>query len=314
MLFKANKRMVNKISMPTSDNATYKCERCGYSTGHKQCIIRHLERTNVCSPVLSDRSRETLLETFKKDKKDARFECPHCNKKFNHSSNLSAHKRICKARTSFEEQIMNDMNTVKEFMANVKAGTVGIPSSPMGATNNTVNTNTTNNNNTTNDNRITNNIQQNNVINVNIRNFDSENMEALPKQLLETLFLELKFRELIENLHCDPDFPENHNVRIKSIKRNVMEIYRNNKWDVVTFVNGLNELLLQAQRIFRDYYRKNRDKILEEDMDERDLRDIIMQLDSIEKLNEEDIRPIRKDIEALLESHRAASQQPLINN
>jgi hypothetical protein len=49
-----------------------------------------------------------------------------------------------------------------------------------------------------------------------------------------------------------------------------LEIYRNNKWDVVTFVNGLDELLMQGHRIFNDYYRKNKDKILEEDMDEED--------------------------------------------
>lgn len=77
-------------------------------------------------------------------------------------------------------------------------------------------------------------------------------------------------RELLENLHCDPDYPENHNVRIKSTKRELLEIYRNNKWDVVTFVNGLDELLMQGHRIFNDYYRKNKDKILEEYMDEED--------------------------------------------
>jgi hypothetical protein len=36
------------------------------------------------------------------------------------------------------------------------------------------------------------------------------------------------------NLHCDPNYPENQNVRIiKSIKE-AMEIFRNNKWDLMT--------------------------------------------------------------------------------
>lgn len=79
---------------------------------------------------------------------------------------------------------------------------------------------------------------------------------------------------------------------------------RNNKWDVVTFVNRLNELLLQGQRIFQDYCRKNKDKILDEDMDEEDLKNILKQLNDIERLNEEDIKPLQKELQLMLESHR----------
>jgi hypothetical protein len=161
--------------------------------------------------------------------------------------------------------------------------------------------------------QVNNNNTQNNIqINVGttphgsvkVRDFGCENMEALPTELLESLFLDLKFRDLLESLHCDPNYPENHNVRIKSTKRELLEIYRNNKWDIMTFVNGLNELLLQGQRIFKDYYRKNRDKILEDDMEETDLREILSQLDAIERLNEDDIKPIRKELQLMLESQR----------
>ena len=103
-------------------------------------------------------------------------------------------------------------------------------------------------------NTINNNIVVTAGLNKDLKNFGFENMDALPVSLVRDLFMDLKFRDLLENLHCDPDYPENHNIRIKSIKRNVMEVYRNDKWDIVSFVNGLNELLLQGHRIFKHFY------------------------------------------------------------
>ncbi len=134
-------------------------------------------------------------------------------------------------------------------------------------------------------------------------------MDAIPKDFISSMFLFLKFRELLENLHCDKNFPENNNIRIKSTKRGVIEIYRgNDKWDLVSFVNGLDELLLQGHRIFSEYYRKNKKKILEEDMDEKDLREILDKLARIERLNEEDIKPLRLDLQLMLESNRSNKQ------
>lgn len=34
---------------------------------------------------------------------------------------------------------------------------------------------------------------------------------------------------LIENIHCDKKHPENHNIRIRSLKKNLMETFENNK-------------------------------------------------------------------------------------
>jgi hypothetical protein len=59
-----------------------------------------------------------------------------------------------------------------------------------------------------------------------------------------------------------------------------MEIFRNNKWDIVTFTNGLTELLLQGHKIFKDYYKKNdKARILEEDMSEQGIRMLLIQLE-----------------------------------
>jgi hypothetical protein len=43
--------------------------------------------------------------------------------------------------------------------------------------------------------------------------------------------MDLRFRELLANLHCDPNYPENQNVRIKASK----EI----PWKYLGIINGI---------------------------------------------------------------------------
>ena len=49
----------------------YQCNRCGYITKHKANFITHLERKNICVPLLEDISIEMLYEKYnlKKNKK-----------------------------------------------------------------------------------------------------------------------------------------------------------------------------------------------------------------------------------------------------
>jgi hypothetical protein len=52
--------------------------------------------------------------------------------------------------------------------------------------------------------------------------------DALPESLIGTLFMDLRFRELLANLHCDPNYPENQKANKKYEKK--YQIFRNNKW------------------------------------------------------------------------------------
>jgi hypothetical protein len=83
-----------------------------------------------------------------------------------------------------------------------------------------------------------------------------------------------------------------------------MEIFRNNKWDIVTFTNGLTELLLQGHKIFKDYYKNDKARILEEDMSEQEIKDALIQLEKIEKLSKEEIKPLLIDLQMMLEEYR----------
>jgi hypothetical protein len=135
-------------------------------------------------------------------------------------------------------------------------------------------------------------------------------MQAIPESLISSLFMNLRFRELLANLHCDPNYPENQNIRIKSIKRNTMEIFRNNKWDIMTFTNGLTELLLQGHKIFKDYYKNDKKRILEEDMSEDELNEI---LGKIEQLNKNEIKLLKEEIQLMLEEYKSRGFTIVLN-
>jgi len=267
------------------------CKRCGYESEFKHCLQNHFKRKTPCEVTCEDIPIETLIYELLNNQKETLFktyDCEFCGKKFNKCSNKSRHKTICKAKPKDTQIIVIELSEqVKKLQSKIEELATTTP--------------TTNN--------ITNNTQnntQNININVKLNDFGKENMGALPESLVSSLFMNLRFRELLANLHCDPNYPENQNVRIRSVKRNTMEIYRNNKWDIVTFSKGLTELLLQGHKIFSEYYKKDKERILEEDMTEQEIKELLDQLDQIERLNKEEIRPLLLDLQMMLEEYKEA--------
>jgi hypothetical protein len=269
---------------------TYNCQRCGYETNYKANYKSHLLRKMKCEAIFLDVSIESLINNINIVKDTNSFKCDYCNKIFKSSQLKYQHKQRCK-----QQSVNNKINLLEDEIVKLKQTHII--------------TSTTNN--TQNNNNIINNI----TVNIpKLKNFGMENMDALPESLISTLFMDLRFRELLANLHCDPKYPENQNVRIKSAKRNTMEIFRNNKWDIVTFTNGLTELLLQGHKIFADYYQKDKTRILDEDMSEQEITEAMIQLEKIEKLNKDEIRPLLLDLELMLEEYRENGRAIVIKN
>lgn len=69
---------------------------------------------------------------------------------------------------------------------------------------------------------------------------------------------------------------------------------------------------MQGHRIFTEYHKKNRDKILEEDMSEVDLEELLDKLEKIERLNAQQVGPIRKEVQLTLEAYRHSKTKALI--
>jgi hypothetical protein len=261
------------------------CKRCDQEFKTKSQLKTHLQRKNPCIFNKIDFDRNILIEElYERNLNDKTYDCEYCNMKFNHSSGKSHHKKICKSKP------LDKITVLEKTVENLVSQIEDLKKQPINITNN-------NNNNTINNTQI-------NLNGIKLKDFGRENMDALPESLISSLFCDLRFRELLAQLHCDPNFPENQNIRIRSIKRNTMEIFRNNKWDIVSFSKGLQELLLQGHKIFKDFYKKDKERILEEDMDEGDLRELLFQLQKIENLNKNEIKPLIEDLQMMLEEFK----------
>jgi len=268
------------------------CKRCNSIFTSKYNLKAHLIKKNICKCINHEFEEDVQIlidELYERKLNEKTFDCEFCNMKFNQASGKSRHKKTCKLKP--QDEITQLKNTVNQLVSKIEK----LESQPQPQT-------------------INNNTQINNVSlnGVKLRDFGRENMDAIPESLVSSLFCELRFRELLAQLHCDPNFPENQNIRIRSIKRNTMEIFRNNKWDILTFTKGLNELLLQGHKIFSEYCKKDKKRIIEEDMDEAELRDLLNQLDKISKLNKNEIKTFIDDLQMMLEEYKTTGSAIVI--
>lgn len=272
------------------------CKRCNSIFTSKYNLKAHLIKKNICKCINHECEGDVQIlidELYERKLNEKTFDCEFCNMKFNQASGKSRHKKICKLKP--QDEITQLKNTVEQLVSKIEK----LEAQPQPQT-----INNTNNNTQINNVSINGLAQLESIGRVKLRDFGRENMDAIPESLVSSLFCELRFRELLAQLHCDPNFPENQNVRIRSVKRNTMEIFRNNKWDILTFSNGLNELLLQGHKIFSEYCKKDKKRILREDMDEGDLRELLSQLDKISKLNKNEIKTLTEELQMMLEEFK----------
>lgn len=260
------------------------CPRCGYNTKYKNDMKKHLMIDKICNTILSD---DNLVDYKKKifRVKDRQYCCEYCEKEFSSKLGWKKHEMKCKELTSEKgkiEDLEKKIHELENMFTNMKSSVV---------------------NNNTNNNTINIQVNNNNVVTPPLREFGKENMMALNKQLIGDLFLDLNIPDLLKALHCDPEFPENHNIRIKSVKRKAIEIYRGNKWDIVSYLKGLNEYILQGHQIFKEYYNKNKDTVKDE-MTSQELTETLTKLKEIEELKADVVKVFYNDLALMLESLR----------
>ena len=269
------------------DINSYKCSRCGYETKSKSNLFVHFRRKKPCNPILSDISYEELhrfLSTPKHENK-----CALCLKQFANRHSLSRHRKKCVIKEVSQDSDNEVQKQIKEMKNLMEKQQDQINSLLHEKNINTIN------------------IQQNIVVNEaskKIKEFGCENVNAIPSFFISNCFLDLKYRDLLENLHFDPDYPENNNIRIKSTKRSLVEIYVNNHWMVFPLSDGLMRLIDQGTRIFKEHARKNKSQILEHDMEEDEYYKHVKELHRYDELdsNKKLFAKTSADLQAMLET------------
>lgn len=266
---------------------TYKCKRCGQESTTKGNLIQHLQRKNVCEPLLCDISREEhISELLAKKLNEKTYDCDRCGVKFNCYQSRWRHKKVCKKPDPHEEinKLKIEINELRrqiESNANVK-----------NVSYNTHNRNTQN--------------TINNNININVKNFGSENVSYLPKDFLTRCFTTKNIVRLIENIHCDKEHPENHNIRIKSKKKNTMETREDEKWIVKDEDEALTECIQNGYRILVKHAWKHKNEIIEDELDddEDEYHNINEWLEAVYN-NKKEQKPIKRKLMLLFVNNQA---------
>jgi hypothetical protein len=151
----------------------------------------------------------------------------HCNKRLTQTIDIEQVKQVVK------EELRQEL--MKEFESKISK---------------TINYNTTNN--------ITINTHNNNITQI-INNFGNETTSHLSPEFLEHCLRNPKkgMSKLIENIHYNPDVPENHNLRCRSLKQNTFEKLVDEEWRICDASNTLDELIRKGYRILNAHYAEN---------------------------------------------------------
>jgi hypothetical protein len=246
------------------------CPRCGYEASTKGNFVRHLKAKKPCATTLSELDRDELIEQLThKERKGDSIVCTWCNKTVC-KSHLARHKQACKSKPSSSR----DVPAQEASTSNIDISTTTMPSQNhiVSVTSNGMSevditalterikqaimkelqgSSSVVNNNTfiiTNANNINNNITMN--------NFGQEDTSYLTREFLSYCLFNPKkgMSSLIENIHYNKDYPENQNIRCKSLKQNIFERYVDAEWRACDASNTLDELIRKGYRILNSHY------------------------------------------------------------
>lgn len=203
---------------------THECPRCGYATYVKANFVKHLtQRKTICPCTKADVSLDTLVIEYTVDDFAKIYKCDLCDKQFNSRSGLSYHKKqYC--------------NNERLQLENLEA-TVSRLSEKLAEHANILN----NNNNNTN----TNTLGINNFINIELRPFGQERTDHITQEMRDKCF---KWgihglRYMMDCIFFNVEIPENHNIKLRSMKHNLLDVFHEPGWKAEDFKSTVDKMI-----------------------------------------------------------------------
>ena len=242
----------------------YECQRCGYNTTLRGNIKQHLNRKNICEPILDNISIEEMNDIYnlnetskitsnnsnslicpskklqKPQKNVANKQCSYCCKEFSRIDNLNRHLKKCKMKNNVlsenkelretVEKLLIECSEMKNLLKNTTKKSTTLHHSMSNSHNNNTNSNNTNNNNNT----------------IIINNYGEEDTKYITKQFIGDLFKNKPFKaipEMIKHTHFNKEHPENQNIKITNKKEPYVKIMKDNKWEFQDRKNTITDLI-----------------------------------------------------------------------
>lgn len=200
----------------------FKCSLCNYVGDRKDYIQKHINNKTKCGEGIPE-----ILEI------SIEISCGHCKKTFATKPSMKRHLKNCKVKKS---NIEEELEKVKQELADLKA-TIPLVSST-----------TTN---------ITNIETQNNII-INITPYNDPNLDGAEKYYLTALKkLFLSVPTIIEYIHFNTDFPENHNLCIKNYRTKLAKVFNGREWKTMDEDKLIDELIDTYEKLLEDWAEDN---------------------------------------------------------
>lgn len=196
----------------------FSCSVCQYTSLKKENVARHVRRKNKCGNGLRE-IIEIPIEII----------CEYCNKNFSSLNSLKGHTR----NNCSKKDLIKDAK-IKELEEKNKELEKRLMEKP-----------TTINN-------ITNNIIINNYENTSLDKLTDKIYNKIIKDSDEPYKI---IPRLIKHIHCNPDIPENHNIRISNRNKHnkYLEVYRNNHWEIEDKKTEIGNLINDKETNISDW-------------------------------------------------------------
>jgi len=193
------------------------CSKCNYTSDTKRSVKRHIDL----------KCKDATIEETSVD-----ISCEYCNKNFSTKPSMKRHLKICKVKkANIEEEVVK----LKEELAKLKAEKATTIINDH-STNNTVN---------------------NNII-IQITPYNDPNLDNAEKYYmaaLKKMFMSVPY--IIEQIHFNTDFPENHNLCIRNYRTKLAKVFNGREWKTMDEDRLIDELIDTYERLLEDWAEDN---------------------------------------------------------
>jgi hypothetical protein len=256
----------------------YKCYRCGYTASQKINLKHHLNRKNICKPILEDISIEKMYEiyNFQNDTKqhlNSTQIAPkqHPNDTFEFQK-IAPKQHLNDTLTAPKQHLLAPKKNMCQFCEKSFTRKTGLTKhlkcckqkkifenekdEKMKEKNNEIqelkemvekllieNRSTNITNNTTHNNNTTNNI-------ININNYGDEDTKYITSDYIVKLLKNRPAKtipELIKYTHFNDEHPENQNIKITNKKEPYIKVRKNDKWELQDKEETITDLIDRQQ-------------------------------------------------------------------
>jgi hypothetical protein len=253
----------------------FSCKRCGYDGKSIHGIRRHMKRVRICPPTHSDTPYDVLstqLETeYKKAANTSKtFKCDHCDARYKHSSNKSRHQRTCSVANTIDALQSRIQALEEELRKRRNHQTTATPNS------------------------------------TSINSLAHEKKDYISKEVLFKTYKKRDICILIKEIHFHPDHPENHNVRIRNSKLNLVESMVDGKWKTDHKKTVLPKMILNSWKLL-DVYRRENSKYLVQELGENDYFESLVWLKCVYDQDKILLSEIKKSLFTLIISNKRSN-------